>query len=70
MQVGEYRSTCVLWDCRTEIVTWLQSIADRVFEDYESTVDIYQELVSPIIRSAMKGMHGEYMLYYTVQYSG
>jgi len=39
----------------------LHGVTDRVFEECESTKDIFVELVSPIIEEAMKGINGEYV---------
>ena len=34
--------------------------ADRVFDTHETTEEIHRELISPIIESVMKGIHGQY----------
>ena len=39
----------------------LLMLIDRVFSESESTTDIFQELISPIIQSGMRGINGEYV---------
>jgi len=36
-------------------------VTDRVFDECESTTDIFQELISPIIESGMEGINGQYV---------
>lgn len=44
-----------LSDCNCD----LQMIADRVFGENATTLEMYNELISEIICSAMKGVHGQ-----------
>ena len=36
-------------------------IADRVFDELDTTEVIHEELISPIIQSVMKGINGQYI---------
>ena len=44
------------------VVTITVLIADRVFDESATTREIHEELISPIVQSVMKGIHGQYML--------
>jgi len=57
------RILCILYTEECVQCTYLLTIADRVFDEEENTNMIHKELISPIIHSAMKGIHGQYSLF-------
>jgi len=59
LQSFDYACGCFDYLYNDNLNVYLPVVTDRVFNEEESTTDIFQELISPIIESGMNGINGE-----------